>query len=238
MISQDIRMLSHSVSQLPGLFLVKDVNSRIIGISKQFATILGYDKIDHALGQFDIEVPSSSSELHREFIEQDQQIFKTQKKLSTLDFIKYSTGWMMVHNQVIPCLDANSNDMCTFCNTIEIENNSQIYRMFWSLYKIDKSFLDSKTKNISYTLDNHLATSIFTERQLQCVFFLLRGKTAKQIGKILGVSHRTIEEHFDKIKNKLGCKTRSQVVEKAIDMGLLYMLPNVSLDNPLFKNML
>jgi DNA-binding CsgD family transcriptional regulator len=71
---------------------------------------------------------------------------------------------------------------------------------------IDNQFLfvnDVKT----YKLYNKL--KLLTNRERQCIEYLLIGKTAKETAKILNLSHRTIEYYFENIKNKLGgCQKR------------------------------
>jgi DNA-binding CsgD family transcriptional regulator len=58
-------------------------------------------------------------------------------------------------------------------------------------------------------------------RQQECLFFMTRGKTAKEIGKMLGCSHRTIETHIDHIKSKFQCSTKGELIEKAFENGFL-----------------
>jgi len=57
----------------------------------------------------------------------------------------------------------------------------------------------------------------FTSREHDCLRLIVKGKTAKEIGIILGVSFRTIECYLENIKNKMKVKTKSQLIEKAID---------------------
>ncbi len=53
----------------------------------------------------------------------------------------------------------------------------------------------------------------FSPRQRQCLALLYRGKTAKEIGRVLSLSHRTVEYYLDHIKMKLGCHTRNELIE-------------------------
>ena len=59
--------------------------------------------------------------------------------------------------------------------------------------------------------------SPLSPRQKDCLFLLTRGKTAKQIGQALGISHRTVETHMISLKNKMNCTTKNQLVEKVFD---------------------
>lgn len=63
--------------------------------------------------------------------------------------------------------------------------------------------------------------SDFTERQLECLAWVQEGKSASDIGGILGISSRTVEGHLLKVCDRLGVKTRLQAVLKARDLGLI-----------------
>lgn len=52
-----------------------------------------------------------------------------------------------------------------------------------------------------------------TKRELQCVNLLASGKNAKQIALHFKVSPRTIEKHFENIKNKLGFSDKETVIK-------------------------
>lgn len=57
----------------------------------------------------------------------------------------------------------------------------------------------------------------FSQRELQCLRWTARGKTAKQIARILNLSHRTIEVYLENIKTKLNVKTKNELIDKVFD---------------------
>jgi DNA-binding CsgD family transcriptional regulator len=58
-------------------------------------------------------------------------------------------------------------------------------------------------------------------RQTECLFWVQEGKSSRDIGIILGVSHRIVERHVFKACHKLGVKTRLQAVIRARALGLI-----------------
>lgn len=52
-----------------------------------------------------------------------------------------------------------------------------------------------------------------TRREMDCLRFLVQGFTAKMIARQLSLSQRTVESYFEKIKIKLNCNSRAQLVE-------------------------
>ena len=65
------------------------------------------------------------------------------------------------------------------------------------------------------------AARLITERQLQCLAWVQEGKSATDIGIILGLSGRTVEKHIIKVCGHLGVKTRVQAVVRARELGLI-----------------
>ena len=58
-------------------------------------------------------------------------------------------------------------------------------------------------------------------RQTECLFWVQEGKSSRDIGIILGVSHRIVERHVFRACQKLGVKTRLQAVIRARTLGLI-----------------
>lgn len=52
-----------------------------------------------------------------------------------------------------------------------------------------------------------------TTREAQCLSLWMRSKTTKFIANYLDLSCRTVETHLEKIKNKLGCDTKGQIID-------------------------
>jgi DNA-binding CsgD family transcriptional regulator len=60
-----------------------------------------------------------------------------------------------------------------------------------------------------------------TKRQIECLYWAQEGKSAFDIGLILGISPRTVEGHLAKVCRTLGVRTRIQAIVKARELGLL-----------------
>jgi DNA-binding CsgD family transcriptional regulator len=58
-------------------------------------------------------------------------------------------------------------------------------------------------------------------RQVECLFWVQEGKSSRDIGVILGISHRMVERHVFRACQKLGVRTRLQAVIRARSLGLI-----------------
>ncbi len=61
----------------------------------------------------------------------------------------------------------------------------------------------------------------FTERELDVMQWMARGKSNKVIGKILFISDSTVKAHLTSIYKKFGVKNRTEAAMKARDEGII-----------------
>ena len=62
---------------------------------------------------------------------------------------------------------------------------------------------------------------ILSVRQLECLYWAQEGKSATDIGQLVGISGRTVERHLFNACRALEVRTRVQAVIKARDLHLL-----------------
>jgi len=109
----------------------------------------------------------------------------------------------------------------TETHIIEI-TNPKLIQLNQLLQKIDL-YRDKKTSH--YSIGKMKERINLSKRQNECLFFILRGKTTKEIANILNVSIRTIESHLEEIKIKFRCRTKSELIIKAIEEGFMEVIP-------------
>lgn len=62
---------------------------------------------------------------------------------------------------------------------------------------------------------------MLSKRQVECLLWAREGKSSTDIGAILGISPRTVDDHLAAACAKLGVRTRTQAVAEAMRRGLL-----------------
>jgi DNA-binding CsgD family transcriptional regulator len=60
-----------------------------------------------------------------------------------------------------------------------------------------------------------------TPRELECLKWTMEGKTAWEVGGILGISERTAVLHLSNAMRKLDTHNKHQAVLKALRLGLI-----------------
>jgi DNA-binding CsgD family transcriptional regulator len=78
----------------------------------------------------------------------------------------------------------------------------ELYKKFYDEVKIDKIHLTNGAEEATITF-----------REYQCLMHLSKGKTLKEIGRILDISYKTVENHLANIKVKTGCFLTSQLID-------------------------
>ena len=60
-----------------------------------------------------------------------------------------------------------------------------------------------------------------TPRELETLRWTMEGKTAWEVGNVLGITERTAALHVNNATHKLGCVNKHQAVLKALRLGLI-----------------
>ncbi len=63
------------------------------------------------------------------------------------------------------------------------------------------------------------AAENLSNREKQCVYYLVRGKTAKEIARVLNLSPRTVEFYVGRLKVRWGCRKTTELVSKILQSG-------------------
>ncbi len=214
-----------------GIILIKDLSSTCVGVSKSLCQLLSMKKEDF-IGYKDIDLPWAN---FNEQIKVHDKEAATTKSLNVLEPFPFSKN-IILPIDVIKSAIINSEG-----ETIGILAQSHANLFDRSITKFLTS-LSLKDKKIDlhilerYRLDNYDSNWSLTKREVECLFLLIHGKTAKEIAKFLNISFRTVETYIEKIKNKLQVESRSEIIEKAIESNLLEIIPKNAVLAQLYKN--
>ena len=62
------------------------------------------------------------------------------------------------------------------------------------------------------------AKIVITKRELECLFYLMKGKSARETGTLLNLSQRTVEYYLNCLKEKLHCTRKSEIIEAVFNL--------------------
>jgi DNA-binding CsgD family transcriptional regulator len=216
---------------LPGLISIKDKRLEILSISHSVMNLVGWEHIEQAIGQSDYDMPCHAAEHAEIFRYQDNIAFTKEYKTVTLDWLSYKETWRLIFAE--RHIIKNADDQPVIYTTgMDVTDNPLFKNYLVYLHQTNGSptlaanlLSDKKSKGISAFIGNDYPEYGLTTRQTEVLYYLLRGSTAKEIGQRLSLSMRTVEDHINLIKIALDCQTRSQLIDKAIGLGLMFNIP-------------
>lgn len=213
---------------MPGVWVAKDLNSRIVYCNSETARMNGLQAPDQLLGLTDYDLPSRLSECAEYFRSQDQKVIEHGSALQVIDVLESEEGdWKVylgtktvftdhkgaIAGTIFHAQDMSSQKYIELCQLIA--SASQLTCGSHLKQRLESFFLGSNPRS-----DLRLAP-----KESECLFYVLRGKTVKQIAKIQNVSPRTIEDHLNNLKYKFKVQSKAELISVAIDTGFMNMLP-------------
>lgn len=213
-------------NQIPGLFTVVDLDSNFIFANTTSLDWFGYSSLDQLQGSSYCHFPCRVSEQHEAFTCQDKLVFNREKPLKILGRFCYSKNqWRILFGEKY-LIRNRENEVIGVVSYFNDVTNNKIFdfsRLLGSINSETSRLIFSQ--QMSYYIEDNYPDSLLTEREDECLFYILRGKTTKEVAKLLNISPRTVETHFNNIKQKLICSNRSQVIEKSINLGYMNIIP-------------
>ena len=94
-------------------------------------------------------------------------------------------------------------------------------RYFTTVSKQAKRQTKKRGKLRMYKLGDKFKNIYFTEREAECMVYLLRGKSIRNVAGILHLSPRTVEFYVKKMKKKLECGTKFELIDKVAETDFL-----------------
>lgn len=226
MVSKSINVNAQNIiDNLPGLIWIKDINFQYIMCNERCRQFVGFPSKNYLIGRDDYNSPwEDYADIYREG---DIQVLESGKSLSFLHPIRLYEGRdIAIITRKSPFYD-DSNHIVGITGFISVITAPNTIHKLISLSNYDHDLISISHQNkLQYVLSDNFEKFNLSKRETTCLFYLLRGKTAKEIAEIIFISVRTVEKHIDSIRMKLHCKTRSEIIGKAIDQGFVHFVPS------------
>ncbi|OAI48280.1 hypothetical protein AYO45_05190 [Gammaproteobacteria bacterium SCGC AG-212-F23] len=185
----------------------KDLQGRYIDNNDYFAKDTGFTKAEEMLGMTDFDFHFLSHEEAAGLRNNDIQIMKlAQPKVLIEPVSLYDKRKMIAISYKSPLYSANKKLLGINGISIILEKN-QFYSSIFPSIREDVT-----------TAFSSLSSVKLTTREIECLYHLVKGKTAKAIGKILSISRRTVEQHLENCKRKLKCANKQELIEKSLKL--------------------
>lgn len=230
-------MLNQAISsaQMPGLIWWKKNHESIYTeVNDECANLFGFQKAQEMVGIRDKDLRCKVCEEAEICLKSDQEVMLTQKSLCFIRASQYAKNEqkILLINKS-PITGPKNTIIGTFAYCIDLTKAIDTLSNLLSIKQIRINKGSNLVTN-KYFAGFKCGEVALTERQSECLFFLLRGKTVKEIAKFLNLSPRTVEDHIEALKLKFACQNKHELVAAAIERGLLNMIPKRIFEIQLF----
>lgn len=229
-------MYSAWLQQMPGFFLVMNQSSQFIFANQYAAELMGYQDQDAMIGHTALQAPCPVAASADNFFKQDQFVMQSGEELSLLDIHVYADNKPRILITKKKPLYYNQNLSGVICQCTEIQSDT-VSKICATLMQSDRRYhTQTSEMDRSYMIGKVADTPKLTAREMNVLFYYLRGKTSKAIAKILSISFRTVESYIQTIKSKLDLRTKEEIIEYSLQHGYFSYIPesvlsqNITLD--------
>jgi DNA-binding CsgD family transcriptional regulator len=216
--------VAHIVCTFPGIVSWKDCDSRFLGCNNGLAELANLNAPEKIIDKSDEDMPWGENGYADIFREEDKEVIAQGTINFCLGKYEFASSEKVVLTQKTPIINSDGYitgiiNYLTTINNLTITNITQT--LLCSGVTIEPILIDY-IKKLFIAKNDSLNIS---PREEECLYFLIRRLTAKDIGKTLGLSYRTVEFYINSLKKKLKCRKVSSLIIKAIKLGYMDNIP-------------
>lgn len=217
---------------LPGIWCEVDTQSKFTYVNQEYCGLVGVNDPDFLLGKTVADLPCDAAQCAELFWKEDDKVKTTQEKQLFLNILRLAKNeWKIIKLIKTPVFEDGKLSSILFHITLPYDNMMQNFgiKMAQALEAQIPTISDGQSSlHITQrSMDN------LSKKESECLFFLIFGKTYKEIAEIQAVAPRTIIDHIERLKFKLRCNTKSELISRAIELGYNYQIPASLLTNQL-----
>jgi len=221
-----IYSLEHLIRQMPGFVAWKTTDSKYASTNELCAKLAGYKNIDSYLGTTDYDWKCEAVEIADQIKKQDELVLKTQEQWNSFNVLKFRDGNLTHYISQKSILKNPYGEVLGILFIGTILTDSALLKSLTSFTQHNLNQNNNKIQCSIYPIvDENSSHLNLTLREHEVLYYILRGKTAKEVGKILNISNRTVESYIQHLKNKFSCNLKSELIEKAIEQGYIFHIP-------------
>ncbi|MCH9770173.1 MAG: helix-turn-helix transcriptional regulator [Gammaproteobacteria bacterium] len=223
------------MSNLPGLVFIKDTSLNFVACNAAFQDQVKAKK-ENIIGQTDYDFPwAHYADLYRR---RDQASIEKRTTVTALELMPVNKKDVLTVKAIKqPFLNNKGKILGVLGQAMVLSPQNNLVKSLFNVALVDKkNTAGTDTSPKAYEISHYPNHLKLTKRESECLFLLIRGKTTKEIARFLSISHRTVECYLEQIKSKLDVSTRFELINKAIETGMLEIIPKNKILENLYKN--
>ena len=215
--------VQHLINQIPGTVGIKTPDSVFLAGNAEFAKTCALKHPEDFAGISPYDLCHTSEEA-QQFIEEDQLVTTTRETLSNIGLEKSRDGeYRLIIGNKKPYYNEKNELIGVLGHGTILEK--QLILPFLKLLNTSKPISSITNKRFRHVEQYNTSNIKLTKRESEILFFLMHGKSTKELASMLNISTRTIESHIANLKDKFQCRLKSGLIEASIDAGLYQIIP-------------
>ena len=217
--------LQAMVERMPGFVFCTDLEQRFIAVNSLTLSGSGHSTLNSLLGTHYVDMKCPAAEMGSLFAVQDILALKKGTSVKGIGYCVYAnnTRLLLLGEKKI-LKDEAGKVVGTISSFMDYTHCSYLNKANLLLDPVFELGV-KKSFQIVYNFEPTYEMKYITVRESECLFYLMRGKSLKEIGRIMGISPRTVETHIDRLKYKFCSTNKSELIEKAIQKGFASIIP-------------
>ena len=220
MISRGEYQIRQILDHFPNMAYWKDIiNDCFIGCNSKFSKFLELEHSEQIIGKCGYDYFDSS--LVEKFRSYETQAITKKSKINVHDEIYHSkTGLTTIDITVAPIFDEHNVITSIICyGTSKIILSEKPWHDAIKL--ICKDYMHNIVRSNRYELDLDGNQINLSKREAECALYLIKGLKSKEISKEMSITPKTVDNYIENIKDKLGCKNRSEISKLLFDYNFV-----------------
>jgi DNA-binding CsgD family transcriptional regulator len=199
-----------ALSKLTGIVSEKDCSSVVTKCNKLFLEYAGVKSKDKILGFTDYDFPwSEYADFYRAH---ELDAISGNNYSAIIPFYNHKKERLLFLHTKIQKLNKEKEVSGVLCHAVELIN-PDVHKL------VDILSENSSSSTPQFSIGKQINEITLPKRQEEALFYLIRGKSAKSIAKIMKISFRTVEYYIEILKNKFNCQNKNELIEAAINKG-------------------
>lgn len=192
---------------------ILDEDGQTVKINESGAVVIGFDSERDALGRtiLCVSTDNSGKELHhntmKAFYDKRMYVFEEDQVKLDGSINSYLTIKM-------PCYNESNERFGIYGCSILLGKHALIP----ALDTLSGILPNFQLSILRERYQHPLSQLNLSQRQQQCLLLAIRGKTAKESAKIMGLSYRTVEEYLQNARVKMAVSSKKEMIEKTIEL--------------------
>ena len=201
---------------------IKGADLKYIASSNKFAQLVGFESAAELLGKTDQELFSTVARFYDKYSQQDLKIMACNKKTIHLSINQFATGHAgYIYNKtpIIYPLTDKCLGVKLVATPMFLPNLLQLIFKTNNLEQYSKNKLDENAKDIRITTKQRMVLFLYLNRFSNAQISVIMTK----IGYTMSTSR--VNAHLSALRELLGVRNKSQLIDKAIELNLNTFVP-------------